>query len=36
MTPAARLAAAIEVLQTIEERHLPARMALKRWGEGAR
>ena len=36
MTPAARLAAAIEVLQTIEDRHLPARMALKRWGEGAR
>jgi 16S rRNA (cytosine967-C5)-methyltransferase len=31
-----RLAAAIEVLRDIEDRHKPARMALKHWGEGAR
>jgi 16S rRNA (cytosine967-C5)-methyltransferase len=31
-----RLAAAIEVLTEIEERHRPVRMALKSWGERAR
>ncbi len=36
MTPAARLAAAIEVLSEIEERHKPVRQALKTWGDGAR
>lgn len=36
MTPAGRLAAAIEVLREIEERHRPARLALKAWGDGAR
>jgi 16S rRNA (cytosine967-C5)-methyltransferase len=33
---AGRLAAAIEVLTQIEERHRPVRMALKTWGESAR
>jgi 16S rRNA (cytosine967-C5)-methyltransferase len=31
-----RLAAAIEVLSEIEERHRPVRLALKAWGDGAR
>jgi 16S rRNA (cytosine967-C5)-methyltransferase len=31
-----RIAAAIEVLGEIETRHLPAHLALRRWGEGAR
>jgi 16S rRNA (cytosine967-C5)-methyltransferase len=33
---AGRLAAAIEVLTQIDERHRPVRMALKNWGESAR
>ena len=36
MRDAGRLAAAIEVLTQIEERHRPVRMALKTWGESAR
>ena len=36
MTPAGRLAAAIEVLQQVLERHRPVRTALKAWGDGAR
>jgi 16S rRNA (cytosine967-C5)-methyltransferase len=36
MRDAGRLAAAIEVLSQIEERHRPVRMALKNWGESAR
>jgi 16S rRNA (cytosine967-C5)-methyltransferase len=36
LTPSARLAAAIEVLSEVEERHKPVRMALKNWGERAR
>ncbi|HZZ69462.1 MAG TPA: RsmB/NOP family class I SAM-dependent RNA methyltransferase [Phenylobacterium sp.] len=36
MRDAGRLAAAIEVLTQIEERHRPVRMALKNWGESAR
>jgi 16S rRNA (cytosine967-C5)-methyltransferase len=36
MTPAGRLAAAISVLSDIEERHKPAREALKAWGDAAR
>ncbi|HWU81793.1 MAG TPA: MFS transporter, partial [Caulobacter sp.] len=36
MRDGGRLAAAIEVLTEIETRHFPVRMALKRWGEGAR
>ena len=36
MRDAGRLAAAIEVLTNIEERHRPVRMALKNWGEAAR
>jgi 16S rRNA (cytosine967-C5)-methyltransferase len=36
MTPAGRLAAAIEVLREIEERHRPVRLALKAWGDQAR
>ncbi len=36
MTPAARLAAAIEVLQEVEARHRPVRQALKAWGDQAR
>ena len=36
MTPSARLAAAIEVLSGIEERHQPAHLALKSWGGQAR
>jgi 16S rRNA (cytosine967-C5)-methyltransferase len=31
-----RLSAAIEVLSTIEERHRPARLALKAWGDASR
>ena len=36
MRDAGRLAAAIEVLTQIDERHRPVRMALKNWGESAR
>ncbi len=36
MTPSARLAAAIQVLSEIEERHQPAHLALKSWGGQAR
>ena len=36
MTPSARLAAAIDVLSGIEERHQPAHLALKSWGVQAR
>jgi 16S rRNA (cytosine967-C5)-methyltransferase len=36
MTPAGRLAAAIEVLRETEERHRPVRLALKAWGDQAR
>ncbi|THD58439.1 RsmB/NOP family class I SAM-dependent RNA methyltransferase, partial [Phenylobacterium sp.] len=36
MRDAGRLAAAIEVLTQIDERHRPVRMALKNWGEAAR
>ena len=36
MTPAGRLAAAIEVLREIEERHRPVRLALKAWGDQSR
>ncbi len=36
MRDAGRLAAAIQVLEDIETRHKPVRMALKNWGEGAR
>ncbi|RAK61311.1 MFS transporter [Phenylobacterium hankyongense] len=36
MRDAGRLAAAIDVLTDIEERHRPVRMALKTWGESAR
>jgi 16S rRNA (cytosine967-C5)-methyltransferase len=36
MTPAGRLAAAIEVLQQVLVRHRPVRAALKAWGEDAR
>ena len=36
MRDGGRLAAAIEVLGDIAERHKPVRMALKHWGEGAR
>ncbi len=36
MRDAGRLAAAIDVLTQIEERHRPVRMALKNWGEAAR
>jgi 16S rRNA (cytosine967-C5)-methyltransferase len=36
MRDGGRLAAAIEVLGDIGERHKPARMALKNWGESAR
>ncbi len=36
MRDGGRLAAAIEVLADMEERHKPARMALKAWGESAR
>jgi 16S rRNA (cytosine967-C5)-methyltransferase len=36
MTPAGRLAAAIEVLAEVEARHRPVRLALKAWGDGAR
>jgi len=36
MRDGGRIAAAIEVLGEIEARHLPAHLALRRWGEGAR
>ena len=36
MRDGGRLAAAIQVLEDIETRHKPARMALKGWGESAR
>jgi 16S rRNA (cytosine967-C5)-methyltransferase len=36
MRDAGRLAAAIDVLSQIDERHRPVRMALKNWGEAAR
>ncbi|WP_091738340.1 RsmB/NOP family class I SAM-dependent RNA methyltransferase [Phenylobacterium immobile] len=36
MRDAGRLAAAIEVLEDIETRHRPVRMALKNWGERSR
>ena len=36
MRDGGRIAAAIEVLDQIETRHRPARMALKNWGESAR
>jgi 16S rRNA (cytosine967-C5)-methyltransferase len=36
MTPAGRLAAAIEVLEQVLERHRPVRAALKAWGEASR
>ena len=36
MRDAGRLAAAIEVLTQIDDRHRPVRMALKNWGEAAR
>lgn len=36
MRDAGRLAAAIDVLTQIDERHRPVRMALKGWGESAR
>ena len=36
MRDAGRLAAAIDVLTQIDERHRPVRMALKTWGEAAR
>lgn len=36
MTPAGRLAAAIEVLRDVLEHHRPVRAALKAWGDGAR
>jgi 16S rRNA (cytosine967-C5)-methyltransferase len=32
MTPAARLSAAIEVIETIEAQRIPAANALKAWG----
>ncbi len=36
MTPAGRLAAAIDVLRDVLEHHRPVRAALKAWGDGAR
>ncbi len=36
MRDAGRLSAAIEVLQDIDERHKPARLALKAWGDASR
>ncbi len=36
MRDAGRLAAAIDVLSEIEQRHRPVRLALKAWGDGAR
>ena len=36
MTPAGRLAAAIEVLVAVLERHRPVRLALKDWGDRSR
>ena len=36
MTPAARLSAAIEVIETIEAARIPAGQALKEWGTAHR
>jgi len=36
MTPAARLSAAIEVIETIEAARIPAAQALKEWGTAHR
>ncbi|HKT54947.1 MAG TPA: RsmB/NOP family class I SAM-dependent RNA methyltransferase [Caulobacteraceae bacterium] len=36
MRDGGRIAAAIEVLEAVEGRHRPARLALKAWGDGAR
>src|SRR5580658_9367675 len=36
MTPAARLSAAIELLQTIDDQRVPASQALKEWGTAHR
>ena len=36
MRDGGRLAAALEVLNDIETRHRPVRLALKAWGDGAR
>src|SRR5215470_4719993 len=36
MRDGGRIAAAIEVLDDIDQRHRPARLALKAWGDGAR
>ena len=36
MTPAARLSAAIELIQTIEAQRIPAAQALKEWGPAHR
>jgi len=36
MTPAARLSAAIELLETIDDQRVPAAKALKEWGTAHR
>src|SRR3984893_15017340 len=36
MTPAARLSAAIELIQTIDDQRVPAAQALKKWGTAHR
>jgi len=36
MRDAGRIAAAIEVLEDIEQHHRPARLALKAWGDASR
>ena len=36
MRDGGRIAAAIAVLDDIDQRHRPARLALKAWGDGAR
>src|ERR1700760_1181479 len=36
MTPAARLSAAIEVIETLESQRVPAAQALKEWGSSHR
>src|SRR5258708_39199682 len=36
MTPAARLSAAIELIETIDAQRVPAAMALKEWGTAHR
>src|SRR3984885_5096070 len=36
MTPAARLSAAIELIQTIDDQRVPAAQALKEWGTAHR